>query len=123
MSTAIFSSDREFQMWKYTVGHAQLLLRSVKSAGSPTRSDVVFKGVAELHLPASLRGLRIAEASESEIRILCSLHQPPSLSKDVKVFGVRGVDYFGYVAAVIVMFHEDEGEYDEPSFFAKNNIL
>jgi hypothetical protein len=51
------------------------------------------------------------------------LRESPSLDKDVKVFTVRGVDFLGYVAALIVVSHEDEGEYDDPSFFSKNNFI
>jgi hypothetical protein len=29
---------------------------------------------------------------------------------------VKGMDYLGYVAALVVACHEDEGEYDEPCF-------
>jgi hypothetical protein len=39
------------------------------------------------------------------------------------VVTVKGVDFLGYVAALMALCHEDEGEYDAPSFFSKNNIL
>jgi hypothetical protein len=41
----------------------------------------------------------------------------------VKVFKLHGRNIVGYVAALVVACHEDEGEYDDPSFFAKNNII
>jgi hypothetical protein len=100
-----------------------MLLRSTKSPDFPTRIDVFFKGVSELHLPTSFTGLSIAESSEADVGKLCSLRQPPSFGKDIKVFKVQGIDFLGYVAALTVVCHEDEGEYDSPSFFAKNNIL
>jgi hypothetical protein len=56
MLTKILDSDRKFQVWKYTVGHSQLLLRSTKSPDCSTRIDVLFKGVSEFHLPASFVG-------------------------------------------------------------------
>lgn len=111
-----------FQVWKYTVGHAQLLLRSTKSPDFPTRIDVFFKGVRELHLPTVCVGLLIAEASEADVRTLCSLWQSPSF-KDIKVFRVKGKDFLGYVAALTVACHEDDGEYNTPSFFSKSNIF
>lgn len=123
MSTKVLNSDREFQVWKYTVSHGQLLLRSTKSPDCSTRIDVLFKGVSEFHLPASFVGLSITDASDSEVRILCTLRKTPSLQKDVRVFKLQGKDFLGYVAALAVFCHEDEGEYYDPSFFAKNNIL
>jgi hypothetical protein len=123
MPKEIINAERRFQIWKYTVGHSQLLLRSTKSAEFPTRIDVFFKGVKELHLPTIFTGLSITEASEADVRQLCSLRKSPSFDKDVKVFKVQGTDFVGYVAALIVFCHEDEGEYHDPSFFDKENII
>jgi hypothetical protein len=123
MPTEIINSERQFQIWKYTVSHSQLLLRSTKSSEFSTRIDVFFKGVKEFHLPTSFTGLSIAEASDADIQKLCSLRKSLSFGKDVKVFKVQGIDFLGYVIALIVVSHEDEGEYDDPSFFAENNIL
>lgn len=123
MQNLIIGSDRKFQIWKYTVGHRQLLLRSTKSPDFPTRIDVFFKGVVQFHLPTLFTGLFIAEGSEDEIGKLCTLRESPSFKEDVRIFTVKGVDFLGYVAALVVATHEDEGEYHEPSFFSKNNIL
>ncbi|MGA2345312.1 MAG: hypothetical protein ABSF93_04860 [Candidatus Sulfotelmatobacter sp.] len=79
--------------------------------------------MAQFHLPTSFTGLSIAEGTDADVDRLCSLRESPSLDKDVKVFTVRGVDFLGYVAALIVVSHEDEGEYDDPSFFSKNNFI
>ena len=123
MSAEIIKSERRFQIWKYTVGHNQLLLRGTKSAECPTRIDVFFKGVEEFHLPTSFTGLSITEASEMEARKLCNLGRSLSFGKNVKVFKIQGNDFVGYVAALIALCHEDEDEYDDPSFFAESNIL
>jgi hypothetical protein len=123
MPTQIINSERSFQIWKYTVGHSQLLLRSTKARNVPTRIDVFFKGVSEFHLPTTLSGLSVQEASDDQIRKLCSLRESASFNHGVKVYMVKGMDYLGYVAALVVACHEDEGEYDEPSFFSKNNML
>ena len=120
MSTQIIDSDRTFQLWKYTVGHGQLLLRSTKGPNVPTRIDVLFKGVSEFHLPTLLSGLSIREASDDQIRDLCSLRESPSFNHG-KVYRVKGTDFIGYVAALSCYCHEDEGEYYAPSFFSKSN--
>jgi len=123
MSTKIIASERQFQIWKYTVGHSQLLLRSTKSGDLPTRIDVLFKGVKEFHLPTILTGLSITEASATEVRQLCGLRKTASRDANARVFKVQGSDFLGYVTALLAVCHEDEGEYDDPSYFATNNIL
>lgn len=123
MATQIINSERRFQIWKYTVGHTQMLLRSTKSPDFPTRIDVFFKGVEAFHMPTVFTRLSIAEASATEIRKLCSLRRAASFGETTKVFKVQGSDFLGYVAASIVVCHEDRGEYDEPSFFAKENFI
>jgi hypothetical protein len=123
MSTPIIFPTRDFQMWRYTVGHSQLLLRSPKSTDFPTRIDVLFKGVEEFHLPTDFVGLEISETRHSDLNKLSMFRISPSGKKRAKVFTVRGKDYLGYVSALRVAVHEDEGEYDDPSFFSKNNIL
>jgi hypothetical protein len=117
MPNLIIGSDRQFQVWKYTVGHSQLLLRSVKSSDHPTRIDVLFKGVSQFHLPTVLNGLVIAEGAESDISELFTLRESEARKKELKLFPVRGVDFVGYVSALVVFTHEDEGEYYDPSFF------
>ena len=67
MSEFEFESDRHFQMWKYGVSHAQLLLRSVKGAAHSTRIDVLFVNVKRLDLPTSLNGLRIERADDEVV--------------------------------------------------------
>jgi hypothetical protein len=52
-------SDRHFQAWRYEVGHAQLLLRSVKDDHHASRVDVLFKGVKAIDLPTKFDGFQI----------------------------------------------------------------
>lgn len=118
MPGEIINSKRFFQFWSYSVSHSELLFRSTKSPESPTRIDVFFKGVKEVHLPTTSTGLRITEASDADIGRLCTLRKSPSFGKDVKFFTVQGADFVGYIAALIALCHEDGGEYYEPSFFA-----
>ena len=117
MQNLIIGSDRQFQIWKYNVGHSQLLLRSVKSPDHPSRIDVLFKGVSQFHLPTVLNGLFLAEAADIKPPELLSLRESAAREKQLKVFSVRGVDFVGYVSALVVFTHEDEGEYYDPSLF------
>jgi hypothetical protein len=84
---------------------------------------VFFKGVSAVHLPTSFTGLSIEEAPKADIHKLCTLREPSSFNGGVKIYAVKGTDFLGYVAALTIGCHEDEGEYDTPSFFSKNNIL
>jgi len=118
MSTRIINSGRFFQLWSYTVSHGELLFRSTKSPEFTTRIDVFFKGVSEFHLPTTSHGLSNTEASDSEIQKVCSLRKSLSLNHGSKLFMVQGSDFVGHVTALRVACHEDDGEYDEPSFFA-----
>jgi hypothetical protein len=110
-------SKRHFQMWRYEVGHSQLLLRSPKAVGFSTRIDVLFKDVGAFHLPTTMHGLSIFEANEQEQAELHVQIGRPSL-EERKVFIVRGSNFTGYVIAGVVASHEDECEYYEPSHFA-----
>jgi hypothetical protein len=117
MQSQIIGSDRRFQVWSYTVGHGQLLLRATKTDERPTRIDVLFKGVKEFHLPTLCDGLSITEASDEEVLKLCDLRKSPTLYNREKVFMIQGTDFVGYVAALAVFSHEDKGEYFDPSAF------
>jgi hypothetical protein len=116
MAVAIISSTRFFQLWSYSVSHGELLFRSTKSTEFSTRIDVFFKGVKEVHLPTTSDGLSVTEGSDTDIRKLSPLRQSP-FGEDVKLFTVEGADFVGYVAALVALSHEDNGEYNEPSFF------
>jgi len=118
VTTQIISSERSFKIWTYWVSHQQLLLRSNKAHNVPTRIDVLFEGALEFHLPTMLDGLSVRLASEDEIRTLHILQESVwSKYKHWKVYLVKGTDFVGYVTAGRCQYHEDEGEYNEPSFF------
>jgi hypothetical protein len=116
MSKELLNSSRQYQIWEYTVGHQQLLLRSIKAPDQPTRIDILFKNVAAIHLPASWQGLTISEASASERGDL-QLQVEVAHLGDRKVFVVRGANFVGYVIAGVMAWHEDEGEYYDTSYF------
>jgi len=95
-----FASDRRFQLWAYKVGHAQLLLRSVKGDGHQTRLDVLFKNVHRVELPTLMQGLVIAERPDGG-------------------YDVSGDGWSGQVQAGTCVTAEDAGEYFDPSPFAE----
>ena len=117
MSKEIVNYKRFFQMWQYTVGHSQLLLRSVKRDDFVTRVDVLFKNVSVIQLPTTFDALSISELSEGEeiSHILPDFRH----EKGKKNFVVRGSQsqVVGYVIAGALAFHEDDLEYHDPSHF------
>jgi hypothetical protein len=58
----IYSSERRFQIWDYTVGHGQILLRSPSSPEQPRNVDLIFLGVEYLGIPSTLFGLGLDQA-------------------------------------------------------------
>jgi hypothetical protein len=122
MPTEIINSKRFFQMWSYSVGHSEMLLRSTKSADYPTRIDVFFKGVEEFQLPTTFHELSIAEVSDAEVPTLHDFRRSPQTGYDYKIFVIKGVDFVGYVVALLALCHEDNGEYYEPSFFSLSKV-
>jgi hypothetical protein len=115
MSDYILNSPRTYQLWRYAVGHGQLLLRSTKSADRPTRVDVLFKNVAVLNLPTHFDGISISEASEAEVGKFVNLES--ELMGTRRLFLVCSENFQGYVIAGAVFSHEDQGEYNDSSFF------
>src|SRR4051794_31587126 len=119
--------DRMFQIWQYTVGHGQLLIRSTRTEdlATPvdvlfkTRVDVLFKGVVALHMPTVFHGLLVTEVSEIESSSM-NLQLGLLSIAGCKVFMVTGSSFQGYVVAAAVFFHEDDGHHNDPSYFAKS---
>jgi|RhiMetdeSRZDD1v2_1073273.scaffolds.fasta_scaffold446950_2 hypothetical protein len=113
------SFQREFQIWIYTVGHAQLLLRSNRSSERGTRVDVLFKGVEGIQLPTILQGLILTKAPRPEAYAI-SKKIVVRLRDDQNVFVCRGSNYVGFVIAGVAFAHEDEGYHSDPSYFANS---
>ena len=90
-----FVSDRHFQLWRYTVSHSQLLLRSTRDNDHDTRVEVLFKGVRRVDLPTSFDGLTVR--------------------RDGSGFVAKGHGWAGSIVALAMFTIEDKGEYSEPS--------
>jgi hypothetical protein len=114
MSEEIVRFDGPFAVWAYTIGHGRLLLRRTKSAEHPTRVDVLFKDVGWMCFPTSLADVRIREAAPGEADNLLASAGPLRTSGR-KLFAVSGSNWRGYVLAGVVVWKEDEGEYNDPS--------
>lgn len=70
----LFYSSRPFRLWRYGVGHSQLLLRSLPVDGEPCL-DVLFEGVRWIQMPTSLHSLTIELTGQD------AGHAPPPTSQ------------------------------------------
>jgi len=61
-----FASERRFKLWRYGVGHSQLLLRSVPSEGQRCL-DINFERVAWMSLPTAMNTIEIVPAHTGEL--------------------------------------------------------
>ena len=111
---ALIESLRTFQLWRYVVGHGQLLLRSNPTSGQGTRVEVLFKDVRAIKLPTLIDGLVVREPSEREAMVI-SEETGELESHDCKFFVVDAGQVHGYVVAGFMTTNEDDGNYADPS--------
>jgi hypothetical protein len=108
-----FRSDRRFQLWDYTVGHQQMLLRSPAGPDCPTNIDIGFVGVRYLGIPSSFDGVEIGEATPEDLATL-----PPGLrgkSDESEVHVLRSGGRRFVVVAVNYYVLENELDFFESS--------
>lgn len=102
---------RRFQLWRYGVGHGQLLLRAVADDAMATRVDLGFKGVEYIQLSTAMTIERVVEGHwEGLPAEVASLVQ----AGRVRVFLLEGPSP-GCVVAAAAFSHEGAGAYWEPS--------
>src|SRR5215831_18564910 len=116
MSRELLMSLRMFQVWDYTIGHKQLLLRSTKGNPSDNRIDVYFKDVGAICLPTVLNGLKISEAGDVDRSVLLSKMTNETVNGR-KLYLIESSAFQGYLLAGMIAWHEDDGAYDDPSYF------
>jgi hypothetical protein len=104
--------ERPFELWRYSAGPGQLLLRSTKTEACATRIDIGFEDVAYVQLLTSLDRLTIRIGYASEL--------PPGVRQTVDlggktVFVLEAAAARGFVVAGYGGYREDDGEFHEPS--------
>lgn len=119
MQCSELPGNRQFQLWKYSVSHSWLVLRSNKSASFPKRIEILLYGVAAMRLPTVIDDLTIAIEYTSDERTqelfdgLMAAWEPDAH----RVFTLRGRHCSAYVLAGGVECHEDDLGFSDPSFF------
>jgi hypothetical protein len=109
-----FESPRLFKVWGYSVSHTRLLLRSTKEGGLPSRIDLFFGGVSRMLLRPHYTGLRAAAAEPAEVQAYRAQYGE---IPDRSTLFVLEPDLASFVVAGVMQSHEDEGGYQEPSYF------
>ena len=105
--------DRDFQVWRFEVGHGRLLLRSTKGPFSNSRIDLFFKNVSFINIPTVLKGVSLVVADESELQAITGTFTA-LIQKDSKLYIIN--NYFHIVAGYFE-YHEDDLEYYDASYF------
>jgi hypothetical protein len=108
----IFSAARQFQLWSYVVSHRQLLLRSPKAAGLPTRLEILFKDVSLICIGITFDNLSIQEIERGSPDLPIDASYVPD---GHRLFRLSTNTTAGYVAAAAFFSSEDEKEYYDDS--------
>ncbi|AEV87634.1 hypothetical protein ACWT_6622 [Actinoplanes sp. SE50] len=110
----IFQSERTFQVWRYSVSHATLLLRSTRTAAQPTRIDLIFSGVRRMLLQPTFDGITVALASAEERDAAVRRVGGDWGDRELYLLDPAAANF---VASAPPAWHEDEGSYSDPSYF------
>ncbi|MFF9176047.1 hypothetical protein [Streptomyces sp. NPDC014793] len=62
----MFKSDRTFRVWRYGIGHSQLLLRAVPDSENPACLDLRFEGVSAMQLVQQYKTIELWFTSGAE---------------------------------------------------------
>jgi hypothetical protein len=97
-----FSSDRKFQLWFATVGHSQVLFRSLASTEHEA-IDILFKSTDEMSVRSQMHGLVIEEINR--IQLSERLGHPIdwnhhlAITPELRAFLLHSEGWTGYVIA------------------------
>jgi hypothetical protein len=111
-----FSSPRYFRIWKFEIGHGQLLLRSTKEDYPSGRLDVYFTRVKFMNIPVNMKGLSIIEGAPNDSIEIYSAYKGV-FELCGKTYHIEGEHYKGFIVADDVVWHSDNGNYDDPSYW------
>ncbi|MFJ6948894.1 hypothetical protein ACISU4_30360 [Streptomyces wuyuanensis] len=96
--SVLFASERTFRVWRYGVGHSQLLLRAAPDAAHPVRMDLLFEGVDAMQLVTRYETLEVHTFDDEESgRILERSGVPSRWRSERLVLGLRSRSGTGYV--------------------------
>ncbi|WP_240138103.1 hypothetical protein [Streptomyces sp. MUM 178J] len=101
--SVVFASARRFRVWRYGVGHSQLLLRSAPDPSNPERLDLLFEGVEAIQLVTHYEALELHTLDEAENGHIFEMSGVPAhLRPERLVLGLRSRSGAGYVQCLKV---------------------
>lgn len=96
--SVLFSSGRTFKVWRYGVGHSQLLLRAAPDSSETDRMDLLFEGVEAMQLITRYEALELHTFDETESgRVFERSGVPARWRSERLVLGLRSRSGAGYV--------------------------
>lgn len=114
---AIYASQRMFEVWRWGVGHAGLLLRGNPAEGFPTRIEIIFKPAYAVCLPSVLRTLLIQDKPEDVLLATAQVALGRPLTDWEHLYKVDSGDAHGWVVGGTVAGREDDQGYEAPTMF------
>ncbi|TLQ46246.1 hypothetical protein [Streptomyces marianii] len=97
-ASVLFTSERSFRVWRYGVGHSQLLLRAAPDSAHPLRLDLLFEGVEAMQLVTRYETLELHTLDEEESERIFEMSGVPARPRsDRLVLGLRSRGGAGYV--------------------------
>ncbi len=114
MSETFFSSQQTFVVHSYATSHGLLLLRNRKAGSDQKRIDILFQDVRAMELRAWFSNFEIREES---VEFLSQFESNPleMMEPGLRVFGIDGQGWRGYVLAGSVRAHADDGGFFDVS--------
>lgn len=113
----IYSSERRFEVWRWGVGHAALLLRSNAPSANEPRIEVLFKPAYVVCLPSLLEGLTIEEGPDEAMRDEVLRVAGRRLQKREHFYQIRSGSASGWVIGGGVSSRQDREDYSAPTMF------
>lgn len=114
--TVVYASTRRFQLWAQTVSHGQLLLRSPKGVGNPTRVELMFKPVKAQKTRSVYDGPRIRCATMDEAAAILAETPDVLAGKGMRLYLIDSAGTVDWIVAMAVGWREDTSG-DEVSAF------
>lgn len=115
MPELICATGRRFAVVRYVASHSQLLFRSDKGDGGPTRMEILFGPVVFMAVKCELyEEFAVYELAEDEFRAYCGPLFDGPLG-GWRAFGVGGAGVQGVILAGNYVSAEDDKEFWEPS--------
>ncbi|GAA3794225.1 hypothetical protein ACFS5L_37515 [Streptomyces phyllanthi] len=97
-SAVLFRSELTFRVWRYGVGHSQLLIRTPPGAADDTRVEILFEDVDALQLVTRYEGIEIYSPCEEESQRIFEASGAPGKWRPHRVIvGLRSASGTGYV--------------------------